>query len=98
MDLKELIAIPNVADRLKSPPKTDKKLGPSKDTWCEFHQAYGQSIRNYLVLGFQLDELVRNDFLREYLQEPQGAAMSATPARDQGHEVPIHREINTISG
>jgi len=32
MDLKKLIAIPNVADRLKSPPKTDKRLGPSKNT------------------------------------------------------------------
>jgi len=84
MDLKELIAILNVADRLKSPPKTDKRLGPSKDT-C-------------LALGFQLDELLRNGFLKEYLQEPQRAPTSATPAGDQGHEVPIHGEINTISG
>ena len=27
IDLKELISIPNVADKLKSPPKTDKSLG-----------------------------------------------------------------------
>jgi len=40
VDLKELIAIPNVADRLKSPPKTDKRLGLSKNAWCEFHQIF----------------------------------------------------------
>jgi len=51
-----------------------------------------------LALGFQLDELVRNGFLKEYLQEPQGAPTSVAPTRDQGHEVPIHREMNTISG
>jgi len=70
MDLKELISIPNMADRLKSPTKTDKRLWPSKDTWCEFHQAFGHSLRNCLALGFQLDELVRNGVLKEYLQEP----------------------------
>jgi len=69
MDLKELIVIPNVANRLKSPPKTDKRLGPNKDTWCEFYQALGHSLRNCLALGFQLDELLRNSFLKEYLQE-----------------------------
>ena len=98
MDLKELIAIPNMADRLKSPPKTDKRLGPNKDAWCEFHQAYGHGLRNCLALGFQLDELVRNGFLKKYLQEPHGDPTSVAPAGDQGHEVPIHVEIRTIIG
>jgi len=31
VELKELIAIPNIAERLKMPPKTDKRLGPSKN-------------------------------------------------------------------
>jgi len=97
MDLKELIAISNVADRLKSPPKTNKRLGPSKDTWCEFHQAFCHDLRKCLALGFQLDELVRNGFLKEYLQEPQGGPPSAAPTGDQGHEVPIHGEISTIT-
>ena len=52
MDLKELIVIPNVADILKAPPKTDKRLGPSKNTWCEFNQAFGHNLRNCLMLGF----------------------------------------------
>jgi len=92
MDLKELIVIPNVADRLKSPPKTDRRLGPSKDTWCKFHQAFGHSLRNCLALGYQLDELVRNDFLKEYLQENQGAPTSAVPTRDKGQFLEDFRE------
>jgi len=45
-----------------------------------------------------LDELVKSDFLKDYLQELQGAQALAVPGGDQGHEVPIHGEINTISG
>jgi len=97
MDLKELIVIPNVADRLKSPLKTDRRLGPSKDTWCEFLQAFGHSLRNCLALGYQLDKLVRNGFLKKHLQENQRAPTTAVPAGDEGHEIPVHGEINTIS-
>ena len=93
-----MIAIPNIAEILKIPLKIDKRLGPSKDAWCEFHQAYGHAIHNCLSLGYQLDELVKSDFLKDYLQEPHGAQASAAPGGDQGHEVPIHGEINTISG
>jgi len=98
VDIKELIAIPNVADRLKSPLKTDKRLGPSINAWCEFHQTFDHSLRNCLALGFQLDEQVRSGFLKDYLQEPKGALTTAAPVGDQGHEVPIHGEINTIAG
>ena len=98
VDLKELIAIPDVASRLKPPPKTNKRLGLRKTAWCVFHQVVGHNIRNCLALGFQLDELVRGNFLKDYLQEPQGALTTAAPTEDQGHEVPIHGEINTIAG
>ena len=98
VELKKLIVIPNVADKLKSPLKTNKRLGPSKDTWCEFHQAFGHNLHNCLALGNQLDELVRNGFQKEYLQENPGISMIAVPAGDQGHEIPVHGEINTIFG
>jgi len=98
VDLKELIDIPDVASKLKPPPKTDKRLRPNKNAWCKFHQIVGHKLRNYLALGFQLDELIRGGFLKDYLQEPQGALTTAAPAGDQGHEVPIHGEINTIVG
>jgi len=48
VELMDLIAIPNIVERLKVPPKTDKKLGPNKNAWCEFHQAFDHPIRNCL--------------------------------------------------
>ena len=69
-ELKELIAIPNIAARLKVPTKTDRKMGPNKNAWCEFHQENDQYIHNCLALEHQLDELVKSGFLKDYLQEP----------------------------
>ena len=97
VELKELIAIPNIATRLKVPAKTDRKMGPNKNPWCEFHQANGHYIRNCLALTHQLDELVKSGFLKDYLQEPQNDQALVTVGADQGHEVSIHGDINTIS-
>ncbi|XP_068504396.1 uncharacterized protein [Phaseolus vulgaris] len=72
-------------------------MGPNKNAWCEFHQAYGHPIRNCLALAQQLDELVKSGFLKDYLQEPQEDQALVAAGVDQGHEVPIHGEINTIS-
>ena len=98
VELKDLIDIPNIAERLKVPPKTDKNLGPNKNAWCEFHQAYGHPIRNCLALGHQLDELVKNGLLRDYLQEKQGTEDAAATGGGLGHEVPVHGEVHTIAG
>jgi len=55
MGLADLIAIPNIAARLKVPEKTTKKdLGPKPDTWCEFHKSFGHSINSCLALGYQV--------------------------------------------
>ena len=51
VELKDLIAVPNIAERLRRPAKTDKVLGPRKDSWCEFHEAFGHQIDNCLSLG-----------------------------------------------
>jgi len=88
VELKDLIAIPNVAERLKVPHKTDKKLGPNKNAWCEFHQAFGHPIRNCLALGHQLDELVKNGLLRDYMQEKQGTENVAVIGVAQGTKSP----------
>ena len=55
VELKDLIVVPNIADRLRPPVKTDKVLGPHKDSWCEFHEAFGHHINNCLALGHQLE-------------------------------------------
>ena len=51
VELKDLIAVPNIADRLKMPAKSDRVLGPRKDLWCEFHQGFGHAINNFLALA-----------------------------------------------
>jgi len=53
MGLADLIAIPNIAARLKVPEKTtDKVLGPKPDAWCEFNKSFGHSINSCLALGY----------------------------------------------
>jgi len=98
VELKDLIVVPNIADRLWAPVKTNKVLGPHKDAWCEFHQAFGHHINNCLTLGHQMDELVKNGFLKDYLVGSSTAAALAVPEEDQAHEMPIHGEMHTISG
>jgi len=98
VELKEFIAIPNIAARLKVPAKTDRKMGPNKNAWCEFHQANGHHIRNCLALAHQLDELVKSGFLKDYLQEETNDQTLVATGADQGYEVPIHGEVITISG
>jgi len=98
VELKDLIAVPNIADRLRPPVKSDKVLGPHKDSWCEFHEAFGHHINNCLALGHQLDELVKNGFLKDYLDGSATVAASTVPEEDQAHEMPIHGEVHTISG
>ncbi|XP_068476521.1 uncharacterized protein [Phaseolus vulgaris] len=102
MGLADLIAIPNIAARLKVPEKTtDKVLGPKPDAWCEFHKSFGHSINSCLALGYQLAELVKCGFLKDYLLEKKtGQPSGSQPASSEGqqHEVPIHGKIHTIAG
>ena len=98
MTYKEMLAIPGMTDKLRFPPKTDRNLGPSKDTWCKFHKAFGHDVENCIALGYQLVGMVRDGFLKEYLEGGREGLKDETPAKDQGHEVPVHCEVNTISG
>jgi len=102
MGLADLIAIPNIAARLKVPEKTTEKvLGPKLDAWCEFHKGFGYSINSCLALGHQLAELVKCGFLKDYLLEKQAGQPTGSQLvgnEGQQHEVPIHGEIHTIAG
>ncbi|XP_068503641.1 uncharacterized protein [Phaseolus vulgaris] len=101
MELKDLIAVPNIADRLRPPVKSDKVLGLHKESWCEFHEAFRHHINNCLALGYQLDDPVKSGFLKDYLAEKQtGQSSGSQPASGEGqqHEVPVHGEIHTIAG
>ena len=96
--LKDLIAVPNIAERLRRPTKTDKVLGPQKDSWCEFHEALGHHIDNCHSLGYQLDELVRSGFLKDYVVEPATTTALSAPTKEQAHEMPVLGEVHTIVG
>jgi len=98
VELKDLIAVPNIAERLRRSAKTDKVLGPRKDSWCEFHEAFGHHIDNCLSLGYQLDELLRSGFLKNYVAEPATIAALPAPAEEQAHEMPVLGEVHTIAG
>jgi len=41
---------------------------------------------------------VKNGFLKDYLLESQGAQTLVASGGDQGHEMPVHGQIHTISG
>jgi len=98
VELKDLIAVPNIAERLRRPAKTDKVLGPRKDSWCKFHEAFGHHINNCLSLGYQLDELVRTGFLKDYVAEPATTATLPPPVEEPAHEMPVLGEVHTIAG
>ena len=79
MGLADLIAIPNIAVRLKVLEKTTEKvLGPKPDAWCEFHKSFGHSINSCLALGYQLAELAKCGFLKDYLLEKQAGQSSGS--------------------
>ena len=98
VELKDLIVVANIADRLRPTVKSDKVLGPHKESWCEFHEAFGNPINNCLALGYKLDELVKNAFLKDYLAGSTTTTATATPEEGQAHEIPIHGEVHTIYG
>ena len=98
VELKDLIVVPNIADRLRPPVKSNKVQGPHKESWCEFHEAFGHHINNFLALRYQLDELVKNGFLKDYLAGSATTTALTVPEEDQAHEMPIHGEVHTISG
>jgi len=83
VELKDLIVVPNIADRLRTPVKSDKVLGHHKESWCEFHEAFGHHINNCLTLGYQLDELVKNGFLKDYLARSTTTTAMAIPEEGQ---------------
>jgi len=98
VELKDLIVVPKIADRLRLLVKSDKVVGPHKESWCEFHEVFGHHINNCLALGYQLDELVKNGFLKDYLAGSTATPVAKTPEEGKAHEVPTHGEVHTISG
>ena len=51
-----------------------------------------------MVMGYQLAELLKDDFLMEYLEADQGESQEEAVLRNQAHKVPVHDELKMISG
>jgi len=68
MSYKELLAMPSMADHLRFPPKSNRNLGLWKEIWCDFHKAFGHDLEHCITLGYQLTGLVKDGFLKEYLE------------------------------
>jgi len=85
-------------DQLRFPPKSDRNLWPQKEIWCDFHKAFGHDVEHCIALGYQLVGLVNDGFLKKYLEGNQEGSNEDLKSVDQRHEVPVHGEINTISG
>jgi len=98
MAYKELLAMLRMADKLRFPSKSDRNLGPRKEIWCEFHKAFGDDVEHCITPGYQLAGLIKDGFLKEYLEGSQEGSNEELPLANQGHEILMHDEINTISG
>jgi len=95
---KELIAIPVVAEKLRFPQKADRNLGGRKDIRCELHKGFGHGAERCMALGYQLAELLKEGLLKEYLKVDDREQQGEIVLGDPPHEIPVHAELNTISG
>jgi len=95
---KELLALPGMANQLRFLTKSDRNLGPRKEIWCDYHKAFRYDVEHCITLGYQLAGLVKDGFLKEYLEGNQETPKEDLQSVDQRHEVHVHGEINTISG
>jgi len=98
MSYKELLGILEVVEKLKFPLKFDRNMGQRKDAWCEFHKGFRHDMERCIALGYQLAGLVMDKFLKEYLEEDLEGSKEEVAPRDHVLEVPVHGELNTISG
>jgi len=97
MTYKEMLGMPGMAKKLMFPPKFDRNIGPRKEAWCEFHKGFGHDVEHCIALGYQLAGLIKDGFLKEYLEGSQKGSKEEITSADQGHEVPVHSELNNIS-
>jgi len=94
---KELLSMQRVADKLKFPQKTNRFLGSRGDSWCDFHREFGHSIERCIALRYQLASLVKEGFLKEYIEANQEEPKREATTMDQTHETLIHGDLNTIT-
>ena len=60
MTYKELLSMSRMANKLRFPLKSDRNLGPRKETLCEFHKVFGHDVEHCITMGYQLAGLVKD--------------------------------------
>jgi len=73
-------------------------LGSRRAAWCKFHKAFEHSVERCITLSYQLASLVKDGFLKEYLEASQEKLRGEVATGYQTHEAPINVELNTIAG
>jgi len=82
--------------KLRFSQKIDRNLGHER-RWCEFHKEFGHDVERCITLGYQLMSLVKDGFLKEYLEVDQEEPKGEVAPKDQAYGIPVHGELNTIS-
>ena len=93
---KELLGMARVVDKLKFLEKMKQNLRSRKDSWCKFHSAFMHNVERCIALGHQLADLVKDGFLKKYLEDSQERPQGEAILRESVHETPIHGESNTM--
>ncbi|XP_020237837.1 uncharacterized protein LOC109817053 [Cajanus cajan] len=65
---------------------TDRQLGPHKTDWCEFHRTHGHKTENCFVLGRQIERLIKEGRLKEFIAGKQGESSSDRRRRQEGED------------
>ncbi|XP_020224171.1 uncharacterized protein LOC109806206 [Cajanus cajan] len=71
----------NSASLFEFPAATERQLGPFKIDWCEFHMAHGHSTENCFVLGRQIECLIKEGRLKEFVARKQEGSSSDRRSR-----------------
>ena len=76
--------------------EAEEASGSRKDAWCEFHRAFGHNVERCIALCHQLADLVKDWFLKKYLEDSQEGPQGEVVLKEPEHETSIHGELNTI--
>nr|KYP65652.1 hypothetical protein KK1_011905 [Cajanus cajan] len=87
----------NSTSLFEFPAATERQLGPFKIDWCEFHRTHGHSNENCFFLGRQIERLINEGRLKQFVarkQEGGGfAGGGTTSATRKGYT----RSVLTVS-
>ncbi|XP_020211215.1 uncharacterized protein LOC109796022 [Cajanus cajan] len=89
----------NSASLFEFPAVTERQLGPFKTAWCEFHRTHGHTTENCFVLGRQIERLIKEGRLKEFVAKKQeGSSSDRRPRGTQDDAGRDRRKERTSPG